>query len=441
MDNRRHRHHSAATKIKTTGKQIVLTTFGSLGDLHPYIAIAVELLARGHRAVIATSENHRNHVQGAGIEFHPVRPNALAQIEKEWDFFRLLMDTERLTEYLICYLLMPHLRASYSDLMEAVQGADLLLTHPLTFTGSLVAQKVGIPWLLGVFSPSTLMSAYDIPNLASFPKSAYEQALELVAYDTQIRRLRSQMLVWTTPVQQLRDELGLVPDDEPMFAGDYAPKQVLALFSSALATPQPDWPPQTYITGFPFYDHHHHQGLSPELAKFLEAGSPPIVFTLGSAVVWTAGNFYVEAVAAVQQLGYRAVLLMGVGVYQLGAQGLPSGVMAVDYAPHGEIFPKAAAIVHHGGIGTTAEALRSGRPMLVVPYAYDQSDNAARVVRLGVARMISRQQYTTERLVVELKQLLGDPSYIQQSAQVAHIVQAEDGVCAACDVIEKYLYK
>jgi len=438
----RHRQERATSQSEMSHKirkHIVLTTYGSFGDLHPYMAIAIELQARGHRAVIATTENHRHKLEAEGIEFHPVRFDGLVNIEQLWEFAKLLIDCKRESEYIISYLLMPHLRASYSDLMDAVHQADLLLTQHLVFAGSLVAEKAGIPWVSSVLSPLLFRSAYDLPNLSTLSMSSYQRALAQLTQDSLMRFYRWSARLWSAPVRQLRAELGLEPSYDPFFEGQHAPNLVLALFSPALAAPQPDWPPQTRVTGFAFYDRNKREGLPPELVNFLQAGPPPIVFTLGSLAVLTPGNFYTEGAAAAKQLGYRVVLLVGEKVHNSSLQQLPEGVIAVDYAPHSELFPHAAAIVHHGGVGTTGQALQSSRPMLVVPYAYDQPDNAARLVDLGVARTITRHHYTADRVAAELKELLFDPYYAKRAAEVSHLVQAEDGVCAACDAIEAYL--
>jgi len=422
-----------------TNKRIVLTAYGSFGDIHPYMAIALELQTRGHRAVIATSELYRYKIEAEGIGFHPVRYDSAIDMQQDGEFIGVLSESRRESEYTICYLLMPHLRATYKALLEAVQDADLLLTHHLSFAGSLIAAKTGIPWVSTVLSPLLFMSAYDSQTLSTTTISPYEQALAVVANDARLRQFRWQARLWSAPIRQLRGELGLPPSCDPVFEGQHSPDLVLALFSSKLAKPQPDWCPQTQVTGFPFYDRAQHEQLSPELARFLDAGSPPIVFTLGSLMVWTPGNFYLEGAIAAQQLGYRAILLVGKGVHNLPLNQLPEGVIVVDYAPHSEIFPRAAVIVHHGGVGTTGQALRSGRPMLVIPYAHDQPDNAMRLVRLGVARTLARHEYSANTLTAELKQLLFEPSYGIKAAEVGKRVQQEDGVKVASDAIETYL--
>jgi UDP:flavonoid glycosyltransferase YjiC (YdhE family) len=210
------------------------------------------------------------------------------------------------------------------------------------------------------------------------------------------------------------------------------------MFSTHFAGKQPDWPPQTVITGFPFYDQDGEAGMPSELVRFLEAGPPPLVFTLGSSAVGDAGPFYDHSATAAKLLGRRAVLLVGKDPRNRPAS-LPDGVVAFDYAPFSELFPRAAAIVHQGGIGTMAQAMRSGRPMLVMPYAHDQPDNAERATRLGIARTVSRQRYNPARAAAELRHLLDEPAYSHRASEIGEQVRQEDGVRAACDSLEALL--
>ncbi|BAZ09496.1 putative glycosyl transferase, family 28 [Calothrix sp. NIES-4071] len=211
---------------------------------------------------------------------------------------------------------------------------------------------------------------------------------------------------------------------------------ILALFSSVVGTPQPDWPPNVVTTGFTFYDGNTEQPINPELQTFLDSGAPPLVFTLGTSGVNAAGNFYTESARAAIKLNRRAVLLIGKNPLP---ENLPDSIFVCDYAPYSAIFLRACAIVHQGGIGTTSQALRAGRPMLVMPYNNDQPDNAARLERLGVSRTIPRNQYKSSRVVKELLILLEDKRYSANAAEVRQLVQAEDGINVACDAIEKLL--
>ena len=193
------------------------------------------------------------------------------------------------------------------------------------------------------------------------------------------------------------------------------------------------------ITGLCLYDRDEQgDGLPHRLREFLDAGPPPIVFTLGSSGVWVAAGFYQAAAEAALALGKRAVLLTG-PVPQNQPVSLPREILAVEYARHSELFPRAAAIVHHGGAGTTGQALRAGKPMVVVPFSHDQPDNGARCERLGVARVVPRRAVSARRLAAALRQLLEDPGVVARAAEVGERTRAERGAEAAADAIERVL--
>jgi rhamnosyltransferase subunit B len=210
----------------------------------------------------------------------------------------------------------------------------------------------------------------------------------------------------------------------------------LAMFSPLLGEPQPDWPKATKVTGFVFYDGAEGQrNLSPELERFLREGPPPLVFTLGSAAVLDAGDFYQQSVQAAVLTGQRAVLLVGNDPRNVPS-GVPENVCVANYAPYSKLFPHASVIIHQGGVGTTAQALRAGKPMLVMPYSHDQPDNARRVRRLGVARIIRRRRYTAELAARKITLLLEKSSVQHRAARIGERLSREDGLKAACDALE-----
>jgi rhamnosyltransferase subunit B len=428
----------------TRAKRIVLSTFGSLGDINPYIGIALELRARGHHPVIATTEAYREKVEALAIDFHAVRPvlPAYDKPEEVSTIMEKCMDRKTGTDEIFNSLILPYLRDIYEDLQRAVHKADLLVTYPLPLVGPIVAQKTDIPWVSSVLAPFSLFSAYDPPVGPRMPSLQ-----KILALSPSLSRLFLKLTKWKftpmfKPVYRLRAELGLPSGEHPLVEGQHSPARVLALFSSILAEPQPDWPPQTRVTGFPFYDRRGRSGdaagLSPELVKFLEEGPPPIVFTLGSAAIWVARNFYRDSVDAAHALNQRALLLIG-DVCNHPPEPLPRGVAAFEYAPYSEVLPRASLVVHHGGIGTTGQALRAGKPMLVVPFAHDQFDNAARITRLGLGCTLPRQHYAATRATEALGRLLQTQSYALKATAIAHRVQSEDGICVACDAIEEHL--
>jgi UDP:flavonoid glycosyltransferase YjiC (YdhE family) len=208
------------------------------------------------------------------------------------------------------------------------------------------------------------------------------------------------------------------------------------MFSPVLASAQADWPKQTRISGFCFWEEPGDVKVPPSLVEFLEAGPPPVVFTLGSSAVLSPGEFYNESRTAVRELGVRAVMLDG---RSESATQLNGKILCLSYAPHPYLFERAGAIVHSGGIGTCASAMRAGRPMLVVPFAYDQPDNAARLVRLGIARSIGRNKYTARLAASEIGTLLADSRYRANAERVARVIGTERGTANACDALESCL--
>ncbi len=417
--------------------RIVLTTWGSLGDLHPFLALALELQRRGHTAVVATLAAWRDNVERAGIEFRPIRPNVTPGDPASREIVRKILDARGGPEYLFTQVFAPHIRDAYLDTLDAVKGADLLVSHQLPHIASIVVERTGIKWVSGVLAPFGFLSAYDPPTPPQAPGLRRLLAVHPVAgrlFTAIARRVTDR---WMRPVYRLRAELGLPRGGHPLFEGQHSPTTVLALFSRLLGDKQPDYPAQSVVTGFPFYDAAPSRPIDPALLAFLEGGEPPIVFTLGSSAVWIADDFYPVSIAAVRALGRRALLLVGEHADTLRAQ-VPDSIGVFDYAPHGVVMPYASAVVHQGGVGTTGQALRAGRPTLVVPFGQDQPDNARRVVRLGVGRTIRRGRYRVDRLVRELSELSA-PAYAERARAVGLQVSAERGVERAVDEIEKAL--
>ncbi len=391
---------------------------------------------RGHNVIFATHKEYCRKIESLGFEFHALRPNNTAVEDAE--IMARMMDPKKGTEYVIRDWVFAHLRDTYTDLMNIALSADFMVAGDGVVAAKLVAEKLGMKWAFCALSPASFCSAYDPPVLPIFSILSKFRPLGLTVNRSVMNFAKFITRSWAQPMYQLRQELGLPPVGHPLFEGKYSPYLVLALFSSVFTKPQPDWASNTVITGFTFYDGKKEGTKLPvELQRFLDAGEPPIVFTLSSAVVLAAGNFYLESIQAAQQLNRRAVLLIGKNP---PPKDLPESIIAVDYVPYSEIFPHASAIAHQGGIGTTAQALRAGHPTLVIPYSHDQPDNAARVERLGTSRTIRRKNYTAKRAVKELS-LLDNPRYTASSAEIAQIVRAEDGVRVACDEIEKQLIR
>ena len=418
--------------------RVVFTTWGSLGDLHPYLAIGRELKARGSDVAVATLPAWRANVEEAGLEFRPLRPDVSPDDPANREVVRRVLDAREGPAYLFLTIFAPALRDTYDDTVAALRDADLVVSHQVPVTTPIVAQQTGIRWVSGVVMPMGFLSAYDPSTPPQAPWLRSIAALHPLLGGAMNRIGRVVAKPWVEPVYRLREELGMPRGGNPVFEGQHSPTLTLALFSRLLAQKQPDHPPQTQFTGFPFYDAHPERQPDPRLLAFLDGGEPPIVFTLGSSAVWIAGDFYRVSVEAVRRTGRRALLLVGEDV-EAHRAGLPETMAAFDYAPHSLVMPRAAVVVHQGGIGTTGQALRSGRPMLVVPFGQDQPDNARRCVELGVARTMARGHYTVDRLTRELSALLGDARFAERARQVGDAVRAERGAESAADAIETVL--
>ena len=414
--------------------RIVLTTWGSHGDVDPFLGLALGLKARGHQVTLATLEYFRDLVTAQGLGFHPIRPDVNPA---DADVVRRIMDRDRGTEFLLRELIFPGVDAMYDDLTGLLEGADLVITHPLTMAAAIIAQHRGLPWASVVLAPTSFFSRYDVPVLPPMPwlktldRFAKWPGKLVVSLGKRVTG------AWPVQVYALRQRLGLPKGGNPLFDGQHAPRLVLALYSTVLGAPQADWPPNVVVTGHMFHDGPHGTSLSPDIEAFLAAGPAPVVFTLGSSAVLVAGDFWRESLAVVRQLGVRALLLVGPGKAAAMQPSLGEGVLAVDGAPHSLLMPRASVVVQQCGVGTLAQSLRSGRPMLAVPWAHDQPDNAYRAQQLGMARIVYPRRYRSPRVAAELRTLLSEPSYALAAQRTAAIVRSERGVDAACDALEE----
>jgi UDP:flavonoid glycosyltransferase YjiC (YdhE family) len=426
MNPSTHQAHSA------TGKRILFATIGSLGDLHPCLALAVELKRRGHSVVVASTEYYRSHVESSGIGFHPIRP--------DWDPTdpRLIRDCEDLKhgfEALYRNWLLPTLEDTYHDLLVAASESDLVIAGELNLAAPLVAEKLNLPWASAILSPISFLSAHDPSILVNAPWLYSARKAGRLIYRALLNMGRLATNHWWKPVRTLRGQQSLSPDADPIFRDKFSPHLVLALFSEWLAKPQLDWPSQTVQTGFVYFDGPvTQQSHDPALAAFLAAGDPPIVFTQGSTAVHNPGDFYQVAAEAANRIGRRALLI---GVHP--SAGATSRLMAVPYAPYSQVFPHATVNVHQGGSGTTGQALRAGRPQLIVPYGWDQPDNAARVERLGAGLHIPRKAWSPETATAALERLLRDNQFSERAVKVGTQVSSEPALAIACDAIESLL--
>ena len=421
--------------------RIVLSNIGTLGDSNPLIAIALELKRRGHTPVMALPAVYESRIRPLGLEFHAVRPDI---DPNNTILVEMIYDIKNGTERGLRDFLFPSLRQTYDDLLDAATKparADLLLLGELNYAGPIVAEVTGIPWASYVLAPLSFFSAFDPPVLPPYPRLARADRF-VPGFGRVIKRVaRFVSRKWPEPIYQLRSELGLPRGANPLFDAKHSPSLVLALFSRVLGVEQKDWPANTLITGFCYYDADAgNQALPPNLEKFISAGEPPVVFTLGSAAVLAAGNFYEVSARAAIKLGIRAVLLIGSDPRNQLKTKMPESICVAEYAPYSGLFNSASMVVHQGGVGTTAQCLRAGKPMLIMPFSHDQPDNARRMLRLKVGRIIARSNYTPFRIARRIQKMLAMPLLAKRAESVGRQLAKEDGVRTACDALEE-LYR
>lgn len=378
-------------------------------------------------------------ITAAGFAHAITEPDADPELDPH--LLRRVMHPRHGAEAIFREVLMPFLEESHASVMRAVEGADLIVSHPAAITTPIVAEQLGVRWLSSVLSPLNFMSAFDpiLPPPASFLRHVpWKWRLHTAPWIADAGRKVAAR--WMEPLQRFRESKGLRRVKDPLFDDMHSPYGVLAMYSRVFGGPFADWPARTTITGQLRYDSSFGgASLDPELEAFLQDGEPPVVFTLGSSVVMIADDFWDESLEAVRRLGVRAVMLAGpVHAPRIAAMA-PRSVMAVAQAPHSLLFPRASVNVHPCGVGTTGTALFAGVPQLAVPFANDQPDNANRLERLGVARAIYPGGYRAARVVAALRALHGDARYAQRARELGAIVASERGAETACDVIERVL--
>lgn len=414
--------------------KVLLPTLGSAGDVYPFLAVGQALQARGHAVEVITNPVFAPVVAAAGLAFAPVgtaehytdtlsSPKLWHPVDGFGVFWRRMARHAMAPVY-------RHIES------QASQGPCVVLATPLMLGARLAQEKLGVP-LVTAYTAATMLRSCQYPltlahwRVPRWPPSLLRPALAL-AWQALDRFKLHPMLAADLPA--LRHTLGLPPLTGSVFGHwVHSPQAGVTLFPPWFAPAPGDWPAQVRQAGFPLYDGDKAQGLDAGLQAFLAAGAPPVVFTPGSAM-GHGHAFFEAAVRTCQALGRRGVLLTTQS-QQIPAD-LPATVHHSAYAPFGLLLPRAAALVHHGGIGNTAQALRAGLAQLITPMAFDQFDNAMRLERLGVAASVARQDTAFTTMAPQLKMLLESPG-VAAACQVAAQRMADDrGLDVVCDLLE-----
>jgi UDP:flavonoid glycosyltransferase YjiC (YdhE family) len=401
----------------------LLVTAGSAGNTLPFIGLGAALRARGHDVTLIASGAGTDAAGREGLEFVELDdPEVLAAASNS--------DTANVRGRKFLRSLGPHavrhLRRVYQLIAERhLSGETVVVSQPWLFGSRIAQEKLGVPLATVYLQPVLFGSVHDRPGRSRWvPRLAVRL----------MNRVVERAVDWglASAISSFREELGLREGCRPVLQWWRSPELVIGFFPAWFSAPQPDWPPQTVLSGFPLFDA---PGNTPtELETFLAAGEPPLVFSQ-AWLVEDASSYFASSVEIAQRLGRRAVLLTA-HPHQLPS-ALPAGVRYFGFVPLSALLPRAAAVIHHGGMGTLGQALAAGLPQVTVPVALDQFDNSRRLHRLGVSVNLHSAEYRPERVSRLVRALLESPTVADRCRHFAARQRAEKPFEKACLTLEQ----
>jgi UDP:flavonoid glycosyltransferase YjiC (YdhE family) len=394
------------------------------------VGLALALRARGHDVLLVAPSVFRPLAERVGLEF--------AGVLSDEENYAAIRDPDlwhpwRGFSVIARRLILPTMRRVYEIIERRMEPGRTVVAAPGVAVGARIAQeKLGVPLATIHLQPIMLRSAIS-PVCFGFPdivrtlprplRKLYLRAADRLVIDPAL----------AGQINAFRAELGLAPVSRVFDKWLHSPQLVVGLFPDWFAPPQSDWPLHVVLPGFPLWDEGELRAPTPDLEEFLATGEPPIVFTPGSAMTQDA-RFFRVSTDVCRAAGRRALFLTQFPEQLPSA--LPEGVRHFDYVPFSAVLPRAALLVHHGGIGTTAQAIAAGIPQLVVPMAHDQPDNAVRIRRLGLGDFLLPRAYTTAN-VTKLLDLLAAPQIKSNCRRRAAELAAARPLATACRAIEE----
>lgn len=413
--------------------RICMQTLGTRGDVQPYVALARRLIKMGHSAVICTGESFRQLVEGNGVAFHRVTSDLMALLNTD-EGRQVLRDGMRHPFSAMRYareVVNPAFRKSLDDFWAGAQGADVILYHPKALAAPDMAKALKIPCISVPTVPITYPVS-EFPNMAIAPMANWGAVLNRLSYAIMGKADLSSL----KEINDFRrNTLGLPARKAGLYGYEIDGRSIpiICPVSPALFEDVKSWDGRVYLPGFMYLDVEH-LALDPQVAAFLANGDRPIVVSFGSMPLRRPQAFLSMLSAALKMTGNRAVLLTS--EMDLSVDG-DDNILAVKSAPHGLLFPCAKGIVHHGGIGTVAEALRSGAPQLIIPFSADQPFWAHRLHRLGYALHPLQEGALSSAKLADAFREMGCPEHIRSAAQIRERLAREDGCGSAAEYIEQ----
>jgi len=411
--------------------QFIISAIGSYGDVHPMIGLGAALAGRGHRVKLITNPYFADLVHDAGLELLPIGTREqYIELTQHPDLWHPI----RGARMVLSKAAGGFLRPIYELVAEHYEpGETVLCAHALDLGSRVAGEKFGAPLACIDFAPGVIWSIYDSPRLkGALTGPRVPKWLKRFQYWASDTLFVSPLL--SKQLNDLRGALGLAPVTRVFSQWLHRATMVLGLFPDWFGPPQPDWPSNTRLVGFPLWDANDTAELSREVSEFLAAGDAPIAFSPGSANR-EAHQFFEAAVEACERIGRRGILLTKYAE-QLPTK-LPPAVRHFGFVPLSRLLPHTAALVHHGGIGTCAQGLAAGVPHLVRPMAFDQFDNSRRLVRLGVAEEISVKSFRGPAIAAALERLVSSTLVASNCRALAARCDGPASLTAACVALEQ----
>ncbi len=408
--------------------KILMCPYGSAGDVHPFIGIGLALRQRGHQVIFISPHYFVPLLDSHGFESRT--------IGEPGQFEAALVDPDLWHPTKSLRAVSAHAGRGVGPVYDIIrdmknEGLDAVVCGGLAFGARTARDKLGVPLATVHLQPAVFWSVEAMPVMGDMAiprwlprplKRAFFGVASMASDRT-----------FAPPVNAHRAEVGLPNVRRIFHRWWHSPDLVLAMFPEWYAPIQSDWPPNTVQAGFPLYDEADVSPLDPDLLDFLDRGSPPIVFAPGSANRFAHG-FFAESASACERLGRRGILATKFA--DQIPEDLPEGVRHFAYIPFSTLLPRAAALVHHGGIGTAAQGMAAGIPHLVRPLAHDQFDNADRLERLGIGRSLRVKRYREPAVSRTLADLLENEHVARTCRTLADRIRAEHPIDVACKAIE-----
>jgi len=413
------------------GMKVLIRTVGGSGDINPFIALGMALHKRGHTVALLVNPYFEKQVREAGLDCVPLGDHFdLRRIEKIPD----LMHPRKALQRTLDLLIVPQMAVTIDALESLIRELhpDVVVSHHTCPGTHWICERHGVPSASVVLAPILWPSLKDPSQFLS-----WEPEMPRGWYVRSRSRISRTLLRWIIDrrYNRVRRRYNFPRKKDQFFAEVLGGVVNLGLWSPHFRGPMPDDPPNGRICGFPWFDRHgEFEQPSVDVEEFLSDGEPPIVFTLGTSAVHMPGNFYGCAAEACRILGRRGILLTRYLDY--APTTLPPGVKAFSYIPFSTVLARASATVHHGGIGTTAHAMRAGRPTVIIPFAHDQFDNAARAKRLGVSVTLKRSRLTPYALADALHSIIDESAFSERAVQLGRQLSTEDGALVAATALE-----